>query len=78
VADGEDQGESGPGGSGLGAREKRETVTGQLWGTDMPARAAQCRAAWFKPDLNKIRIQMFQTVLKCFKLWSIRKALFLA
>jgi hypothetical protein len=50
--DGRDRGEAGPDGSGWGVREKRESEIGRRWGTDMRARAAQCRVARFKPDLK--------------------------
>jgi hypothetical protein len=48
-----DWGEAGPGGNDRGVREKRESDTGHQWGANMRARAPQCRAALFKPDLKQ-------------------------
>jgi hypothetical protein len=48
-----DLGEAGPGGNDQGVREKRESDTGHRWGANIRARAPQCRAARFKPDLKQ-------------------------
>jgi hypothetical protein len=78
VADGQDRGGEGPGGSIRCAREK-ERETGHRWGSDMRARVAQRRAAWFKLDLKqKSEFKWFKTFSNRFKIWSIRKVLFLA
>jgi hypothetical protein len=47
-----DRGEAGPGGQRPGCKRERERDAGRRWGVDMLARAAQCRAARFKLDLN--------------------------
>jgi ribosomal protein L15 len=65
-----DRGEAGTGGSGQGAREKRESKIGHRWGADLWARAAQCGAARFKPDLKQ---NLNSNVSNNFNLWSIRK-----
>jgi hypothetical protein len=45
----------------------------------MRARVAQRRAAWFKLDLKqKSEFKWFKTFSNRFKIWSIRKVLFLA
>jgi hypothetical protein len=75
VTDGQDRGETGPGGSDRGAREKeREREMGLQWDTGMWDRATQCRAACFKLDLKqKSGLKWFKTFSNLFKLWSIRK-----
>jgi hypothetical protein len=54
VADEWDRGEAGPGGSGRVRGRRRESEAGRLWGADTRPRAAQCRAARFKPDFKQI------------------------
>jgi hypothetical protein len=51
-----DRGEAGPGGQWPGCKRERERDAGRQWGVDMLARAAQCRAARFKLDLNRFKI----------------------
>jgi hypothetical protein len=67
ATNGRDWGEVGPGGSGWGAREKRESETGRWWGAELWA-----WVAWLKPNLKQ---SPNSNVSNSFKTWSIRKVL---